>query len=130
MLNNKKRKLLVVDDEKEICKFVKILFDKEGFLTYSALSSAEAIRIAKKAQPQVALLDIYLKRGKSGLDTLKQIRMVAPSCKCIMVTWDKAEDKIKKAKLEGAVAYLTKPLTTDQLLKVVNRVVKNVGRRG
>ena len=127
---SKKIKLLVVDDEKEICKFVKMLFDKEGFLTYSALSSAEAIRIAKKVQPQVALLDIYLKRGKTGLDVLRQIKNIAPSCNCIMVTWDKAESMIKEAKTEGAVSYLTKPLTTDQLLKVVNRVVKNIGRRG
>lgn len=127
---NKKIKLLVVDDEKEICKFVKLLFDKEGFITYSALSNSEAIRIAKKVQPQVALLDIYLKRGKTGLDVLKQIKNTAPSCKCIMVTWDKAESMIKEAKAEGAVSYLTKPLTTDQLLKVVNRVVKSIRGRG
>lgn len=127
---NKKIKLLVVDDEKEICKFVKLLFKQEGFLTYSALSSTEAIRIAKKVQPQIALLDIYFKRGKSGLDTLKQIRQVAPSCKCIMVTWDKAASMIKEAKAEGAVTYLAKPLTTDHLLKVVNRVVKNIRRKG
>ena len=127
---NKKVKLLVVDDEKEICKFVKLLFKQEGFLTYSALSSVEATRIAKKVQPQIALLDIYLKSGKSGLDVLKQIKNIAPCCKCIMVTWDKAEDKLKEAKAEGAVAYLTKPLTTDQLLKVVNRVVKNIRRKG
>jgi DNA-binding NtrC family response regulator len=81
-------------------------------------------------QPQIALLDIYLKSGKSGLDVLKQIKNIAPCCKCIMVTWDKAEDKLKEAKAEGAVAYLTKPLTTDQLLKVVNRVVKNIRRKG
>jgi FixJ family two-component response regulator len=47
-----------------------------------------------------------------------------------MVTWDKAESMIKEAKAEGAVSYLTKPLTTDQLLKVVNRVVKSIRRRG
>ena len=126
---NKKVKLLVVDDEKEICKFVKLLFKKEGFLTYSALSNTAAISIAKRVHPQIALLDIYLSRGTSGLDTLKQIKKIAPSCKCIMVTWDKAEGKIKEAKVLGAVAYLTKPLTTGQLLKVVNRVVKNIRRK-
>ncbi len=127
---NKKIKLLIVDDEKEICKFVKLLFAKEGFLTYSALSSAEAIRVAKKVHPQIALLDIYLKRGKTGLDTLRQIKKTAPFCKCIMVTWDKNESLIKEAKAEGAVSYLTKPLTTEQLLKVVKRVAKSIERRG
>ena len=126
----KKIKLLIVDDEKDICKFVKLLFRREGFLTYSALSDTAAVRISKKVKPQIALLDIYLKRGKSGLDTLKQIHKILPSCRCIVVTWDKAKDKIKEAKALGAVSYLTKPLTIDQLFRVVNRVVKDIRRRG
>jgi DNA-binding NtrC family response regulator len=127
---DKKMKLLIVDDEKDICKFAKLLFKNEGFLTYSALSNREAIRIAKKIKPQIALLDVYLKRGRSGLDTLKQIRNIVPSCKCIMVTWDKAGGKVKEAKALGAFSYLTKPLTIDQLLKVVNRAVKGIRKRG
>lgn len=126
----KKIKLLIVDDEKDICKFVKLLFRKEGFLTYSALSDIAAVRISKKIKPQIALLDIYLKRGKSGLDALKQIRKIVPSCRCIVVTWDKAANKIKEAKALGAVSYLAKPLTIEQLFKVVNRVVKDIRRRG
>ncbi|MCX5699852.1 MAG: response regulator [Candidatus Omnitrophica bacterium] len=129
-MNKKKIKLLIVDDEKDICKFIKLLFKREGFLVYSAFSSAAAIRILKKEQPQIALLDIYLKRGESGLDTLKQIRALAPACKCIMVTWDKAVNKIKETKAQGAIFYLIKPLTIDRLLKVVNRVVKNIKQKG
>ena len=126
---NKKVKLLIVDDEKDICKFITLLFKREGFLVYSASSSAAAMRIAKKTQPQIALLDIYLKRGESGIDILKQIMKFTTACKCIMVTWDKAERKIKEARALGAVSYLVKPLTVEQLLKVVSRVVKSLGRK-
>lgn len=122
----KKTKLLILDDEKDICKFIKLLFQKKGFLVYSALSGAQAVRITKKNKPDIAILDIYLKRGLSGLDTLKQIRKLAPSCKCIMVTWDKAQETIKEAESLGADAYLVKPLTIDQLLKVVNRTVRRL----
>jgi len=126
----RKIKLLVVDDEKDICKFVKLIFKKKGFLVYSAFSGEAAIRIARRTKPDIALLDIYLKKGIDGLETLKGISKVALYCKCIMVTWDKAEDKIKEARREGAVSYLVKPLTIEQLLKVVSRVVKGLRKRG
>ena len=126
----RKIKLLVVDDEKDICKFVKLIFKKKGFLVYSAFSGEAAIRIARRTKPDIALLDIYLKKGIDGLETLKGINKVALYCKCIMVTWDKAEDKIKEARREGAVSYLVKPLTIEQLLKVVSRVVKGLRKRG
>lgn len=126
----KKLKLLILDDEKDICKFIKLLFRKKGFLTYSALSGGAAVKIAKKVKPDIALLDIYLKRGISGLDTLRQIKKAVPACKCIMVTWDKAKEKVKEAKKMGAVSYLVKPLTIDQLAKTVKREVSRLRRKG
>ena len=124
----KKIKLLVVDDEKDICDFVKLLFRKKGFLVYSALSGVKAVQIAKKVKPNVALLDIHLKTGITGLEVLKQLKESLPACRCVMVTWDKAQEKIKEARVLGAVSYLTKPLTTNQLIKVVERVTKNIER--
>jgi len=127
-MTGKKIKLLVVDDEKDICNFVKLLFKKEGFLVYSALSGVKAVQLAKKVKPHVALLDIHLKTGITGLEVLKQLKESLPSCRCVMVTWDKAQEKIKEAKALGAVSYLTKPLTTNQLIKVIERVTKNIER--
>ena len=121
---DKKKKLLVVDDEKDICKFVKLLFKKRGFLVYSALSGVKAIQAAQRIRPDIALLDIHLKKGIDGLEVLRQIRARMPSCRCVMVTWDNAQAKMKEAKKLGAVSYLTKPLTVSQLIKVVSRVMK------
>ena len=127
---DKKIKILIVDDEPEICKFVKLLFRKKGFLVYSALSGSEAIRITKKVKPNVALLDIYLKRGMDGLQALKQIAKISPDCICAMVTWDKTALRMKEAKKGGAVCYITKPLTTNNLYRVVSSLVKNIRKRG
>lgn len=129
-MTGKKIKLLIVDDEKEICGFVKLLFRKKGFMVYSALSSRQALQIAKKAQPDIMLLDIHLKGENDGLEVLRQIRDLVPNCRCVMVTWDNAQSKMKEASRLGAVSYLTKPLTSTQLLKVVNQVSKNIRKRG
>lgn len=126
----KKIKLLILDDEKDICKFVKLIFRKKGVLVYSALSGNQAIRLIKKVRPHIALLDIYLKKGMDGLRTLSKIRQIMPKCRCIMVTWDKAKNKIREAKNLGASSYLTKPLTVKQLLKVVMQTVRNIRKRG
>lgn len=126
----KKLKLLIVDDEKDICKFVKLLFRKKGFLVYCALSGSRAISITKKAKPDIALLDIYLKRGMDGLEALSRIRKILPKCRCVMVTWDKTESKMKEAKKLGAISYLTKPLAITQLYKVVNHLARDIRKRG
>lgn len=126
----KKIKLLIVDDEKDICNFVKLLLRKKGFLVYSALSGSKAIMMAKKLKPQIALLDIYLKKGINGLGVLRQIRELIPECRCVIVTWDKAQAKMREAKNLGAVSYLTKPLTINELYKVINRIVKDIRKGG
>ncbi|MCX5695011.1 MAG: response regulator [Candidatus Omnitrophica bacterium] len=126
----KKMKLLIIDDEKDICNFVKLLFKKKGFLTYSALSATRALNIVKKAKPNIALLDIYLKKGMDGLGLLGKIKEIAPDCRCIMVTWDKAQAKTKEAKALGAFSYLTKPLTTSELFKAAERAVCDIRKRG
>ncbi|MFH0763218.1 MAG: response regulator [Candidatus Omnitrophota bacterium] len=124
----KKPKLLIVDDEKEICNFVKLLFRRKGFLVYGATSGNQAVSTARRARPNIALIDIHLKKGIDGIEVLRQIRELVPACRCAMVTWDKAQGKMKEARRLGAVSYLTKPLTTKQLAGVVSRVVKNVKR--
>jgi len=129
-MSGKKMKLLIVDDEKDICRFVKLLFRKKGFLVYSALSGRQALRIVKKIKPDIALLDIHFKKDLDGIEVLSRIREFMPDCRCVMVTWDKAQAKMKEAKALGAVSYLTKPLTTSQLLKVVDSVVKDSRKRG
>jgi len=118
-------KLLIVDDEKDICAFVKMLFRKRGFLTYSALSGIQALKVIKKIKPHIALLDIHLKKGMDGIAVLKRAVTMVPDCRYVMVTWDKAQAKIKQAKGLGIAAYLTKPLSTAQLLKVVDTVARD-----
>lgn len=127
----KKIKLLIVDDEKDICSFVKLLFKKKGFLVYDALTGAKSLQVAKKIKPDIALLDLHLKVAlDGGMEVLRKLRQILPSCRCIMVTWDKEQAKIKEAKRLGAVSYVTKPLTADQLIRVVETTARRLRKRG
>lgn len=126
----KKIKLLVVDDEKDICGFVKLLFRKKGFLVYSAPSGSQALLTAKRIKPDIALLDIYLKKGVDGITVLRQMREFIPGCRFVVVTWDKAAEKMQEAKKLGAASYLVKPLTARQLFKVVDGLARGIRKRG
>ncbi len=120
-----KKRLLIVDDEKDICDFVKLLFKKRGFMAYSAASGTQALNMIKKVKPDIALMDIHMKKGIDGLEVLKQAVKIAPHCRYVMITWDKTEERIKQAKDLGVAAYLTKPLTAAGLLKIVETVARN-----
>jgi len=127
---SKNVKVLIIDDEKDICNFVKLLFRKKGFLVYSALSGRRGIQIAKKVKPDIVLIDIHLRRGIDGLEALREIRKLVLGSYCIMVTWDSAHEKIKAAKKLGATSYLTKPLTATELYRTVNRFATRIRKRG
>ena len=68
-------KVLVVDDETEICELTRSFLRKKGYCTLGANSTEEAIEVVKKDQPQIVLLDIRL-GSESGLEALRQIKEV------------------------------------------------------
>lgn len=115
-------KLLVVDDEHDICDFVKIFFNERGFQVFSALNGDEALSIVKKEKPEIVLLDIRMK-GMDGVAVLKHIKEVDKSIKIIMVTALEDQDKMNEAYKLGACDYITKPLVLDYLEQAV---VKNL----
>ena len=108
------RKLLIVDDEKEVLIFLKMFFQAKGFDVDTAESGEEAIRKVKEEQPQVVLLDILMP-GMSGLEALKIIREIDPKVGVIMATVIQEEDTAKRAIELGAYDYVTKPFDINYL---------------
>jgi len=116
-------KLLVVDDENDICDFVKTFFKDRGFHVFTALNGEDALSIAKKEKPEIILLDIKMK-GMDGLAALKHIKELDRSIKIIMVTALEDQDKMREAYKLGACDYITKPLILDYLEQTVLKNLK------
>jgi two-component system response regulator (stage 0 sporulation protein F) len=116
-------KLLVVDDEHDICDFVKTFFKDRGFHVYTALNGEEALFMAKKERPDLVLLDIKMK-GMDGLAALKHIKELDRSIKIIMVTALADQDKMREAYKLGACDYITKPLILSYLEQTVLKNLK------
>jgi len=122
-------KVLVVDDEKEICELTRSFLRKKNYCTLGATSRKEAIEIVKKDQPQIVLLDIRLGE-ESGLETLSQIKEINKDIKVIMVTALNDEDSVSEAKSQGADDYISKPFTAEFLEDILLKKVASLNLRG
>lgn len=116
-------KILVVDDEIDICDFVETFLKDRGFQVFTAANGDEALNIAKNEKPELVLLDIKMK-GMDGIAVLKHIKEMDKNIKVIMVTALEDQDKIHEAYKLGACDYITKPLILDYLEQTVGKCLK------
>ena len=122
------RKLLIVDDEVEICEFLKSFFEDRDFKVITAHSGAKALDQMALFHPEVVLLDIQMP-GMDGLQTLKKIKEMYPEVKVIMVTAVETQEKIEEAMRLGADNYITKPLSLEYLEKDVQDKIDSLAKR-
>ena len=79
MKNNSKKhsKVLIIDDEKDICFLISEILRDENFIAESAINSDEAIKKFNDLKPDLIILDVWLGKSKlDGLDLLKQFKKV------------------------------------------------------
>jgi len=119
------KKLLLVDDEVEICEFLKTFFVDRGYDVRTAHSGQGAIDSVNEDPPQLVLLDIQMP-GMDGIQALKAIKEAHPSLKVIMVTAVETQDKIEEAMRHGADNYITKPLSLEYLEKDVQEKISSL----
>ena len=107
-------KMLIVDDEIEICDFLKNFFTEKDYDVNIAISGEEALEKIKKNRPKVLLLDIRMP-GLSGLDVLKQAHQMDKDLRIIMITAVENQDMMQLARKLGASDYITKPFSLNYL---------------
>ncbi|MBI4352521.1 MAG: response regulator [Candidatus Omnitrophica bacterium] len=121
-------KLMVVDDEVDVCNFVKSFFGMRGFEVAMAFSGEDALGRLSEERPDVMILDVMMHGWKEGLEYLPKIKERLPSVKVIMVTGVDDEESVRLAKSLGADGYVTKPLVLEYLEGTVLEKVKNLKR--
>ena len=121
------KNMLVVDDEAEICDFLKSYFEEREFNVRTAGTGAAALKAVEQNPPHVVLLDLHMP-GIDGMQVLKQIKEKHPGVKVIMVTALETRDKIEEAMRLGADNYITKPLSLEYLEKDVQQKIAQLAR--
>ena len=118
-------KLLVVDDELDICDFVSNFFKERNFEVFIANNGQEAIELVKAEKPGIVLLDMMMP-VMDGLEALKLIKEIDDRINVIMVTAVEDTEMYEEAKRHGAMEYITKPLMLEQLERTVLTVSEQI----
>jgi DNA-binding response OmpR family regulator len=115
----KTAKILVVDDETRICHNVKKILAKNNFEVTQAQSAQEALDKMAKESFSLLISDIVMP-GMNGLELLKTVKNEWPTTKAVMMTAYASTDTAVKAIQLGALDYIPKPFTPEELRKTVN----------
>lgn len=118
--------VLVVDDEPDIRYLTQVNLELDGHRVMTAANGAEALAAVQVEVPDVVLLDVMMPEvdGWAVLEQLKaHLDDRISSVKVLMMTALGADDDRLRGGIEGAVRYLVKPVTPEQLRDAVNEVL-------
>ncbi len=116
--------ILVVDDEKDICRALNILLSKEGYAVKEAYNGAEALERIEKENFDIVMTDIKMEKV-DGFEVLKQTQKISPETSVIMMTAFASVDSAVEAMRAGAADYITKPFINDEIRLTVKRIIES-----
>jgi len=117
-----KPKLLVIDDEENVCELISLYFEKAGYDVVCSGDGNEGIDVLRSQKPDMVILDLMLP-GMDGLDVCKEIRKFS-NVPLIMLTARVDEvDRVLGLEI-GADDYVTKPFSPRELLARVKAVLR------
>ncbi len=122
--------ILIVDDEAIVRDSISDWLNAAGYQTETAESGEKALAMVASKDYSIAILDVRLP-GKSGIEVLKDIKLMKPYIKSIVITAFPSEGSADEAKKLGAVDYLIKPVLPENLEKVILETVEKykLGKR-
>ncbi len=115
-------KIIVVDDEKSICSNVEKILKKNHYEVVHATNADEALEKMAVESFSLLISDIVMP-GKNGLELLKLVKQQWPLTKAVMMTAYASTDTAVKAIRMGALDYIPKPFTPDELRSTVEKAL-------
>ncbi len=118
-----KRNILIADDEEMIRELLCMTLAKEGYNCLQAGSAEEGLALINSHPIDIALLDIMMP-GRSGLDLLKDIKMINPDIPVLMVTALSDMETALSCIHLGAEDYITKPFNLDRVTLTIKNTME------
>lgn len=116
------KKILIADDDKELCKLLQITLKSENIDSKICFSGIEAINELEKEEYIMLILDVMMS-GLDGFRTLEIVRKSSDIPVLMLTAKDDTSSKVKGLRL-GADDYITKPFNTDEFLARVDSLIR------
>lgn len=120
--NLKDRRILVVDDEERMVRFIRLNLEHDGFQVIDAFSGLEAIEKIRSNLPDLILLDVMMP-DIDGFEVLKMIRETSNVPVIMLTAKGEEEDRVRGLET-GADDYVTKPFSPRELVSRVRAVLR------
>ena len=114
-------KLLIVDDDRNICDMLKLYFENEGYKVKTANDGIEGVNYFKIYEPDLVLLDIMMPK-KDGWQVCREIRELSSKPVIMITAKNEVFDKVLGLEL-GADDFIVKPFAADRVLEAVRKAV-------
>ncbi len=119
-------RVLTVDDEPSLIELLSMAMRYEGWDVHTARSGSEAVRVAKKSQPDAIVLDMMLP-DFDGLEVMRRIRAFQPDVPVIFLTAkDGVTDRINGL-TAGGDDYVTKPFSLEEVIARLRGLLRRSG---
>jgi DNA-binding NtrC family response regulator len=126
MAQRVKLRILVIDDDEDICLYLKDFLSGEGYKVTTVTKPLEALPEIKDGRHQIILLDVRMP-DIDGIQLLREIRAVdSDICVIVMTAFPSVESAVDTMKAD-AFDYLRKPFELEQLRRVIQRAVREKG---
>jgi two-component system, NtrC family, response regulator PilR len=121
--------VLIVDDERSMRDFLKILLEKEGHKVTTAESGSKALDALEKQFTDIVVTDIRMP-GMSGIELLETIKSQTPEMPVVMITAFASPDDAVLAMKNGAFDYISKPFNVDEIKSVIESATRKPNSSG
>jgi DNA-binding response OmpR family regulator len=119
-----RKKILLVDDDREIVESMRIALDASGFDTLVARDGNQGLAMVERENPDLVILDMMMPK-RSGFLVLEKLRRTRPvPMRVIMITANEGSRHKAYAEMLGVDDYIRKPFAMDRLLDSVSRLLK------
>jgi DNA-binding response OmpR family regulator len=118
----KNRRILVVDDEERMVRFIRLNLEHDGFRVTDAYKGSQAINQLRTSMPDLVLLDVMMP-DMDGFEVLKVIREIGNVPVIMLTAKGEEDDRVRGLEL-GADDYITKPFSPRELVSRVRAVLR------
>ena len=118
-------KILIADDDRNICELLKIYFEKEGSTVVLAGDGEEALSRFDEENPDIILLDVMMPK-KDGFTLAQDIRKINNVVPIVFLTAKTLKDDVLEGFRIGADDYITKPFSMEEMLLRIEAIMRRI----
>ncbi|MGO9119533.1 MAG: sigma-54-dependent transcriptional regulator [Desulfomonilaceae bacterium] len=123
-MQKQEARILIVDDEKDLCDILFRMLKRNGFRPIVANDGQKALEMIQLGMPEIVLLDVMMP-GMDGMEVLRRAKKMNPRLPVMMFTAYGGIDGAVQAIKEGADDYLSKPVDHSELVEKLKRALSN-----